>query len=322
MKKKIKVGLVGAGGMARRHLEVMSAVQGLEPVGITSRTMSKAEKIASEFNIPFCVKSMSELVERANPDALMILVSEDQMFNVSREAIDFKLPLFIEKPAGLSPEENFELMVKAEQNSIPNMVGFNRRYYSVFHQGLKVIKQHGRLLGVLIEGHERMWKIRESGNFSDLLMNNWLFANSVHTIDLLRFFGGEVKDLKVISHRAFNEKHGDQFAAICELESGAIGEYIAHWYSPGGWRIVLYGEKITVEFKPLEKGFITNEKFEIQEIVPDEKDQRFRAGFFGELEAFARLARGEGKDGFMQNLEGSHKTMLLAQKLSEKVRNV
>ena len=30
------------------------------------------------------------------------------------------------------------------------------------------------------------------------LFKNWIFANGIHTIDLLRFFGGDIDNIKII----------------------------------------------------------------------------------------------------------------------------
>jgi predicted dehydrogenase len=195
------------------------------------------------------------------------------------------------------------------------MVGFNRRYYSIFHKGIKIIREHGKLLGVAVEGHERMWRVRGLNKFSDPVLENWIYANSVHTIDLLRFFGGEVLDLKSITHK-YLEPKGDQFAAVMELESGALGNYSAHWHSPGGWRVVLYGEGVTVEFKPLEAGRWTDRDFKTYEIEPDDADKRFKPGFYRQMEAFYKLVQNDTPEWPMLDLYGSYQTMLLAEKMT------
>jgi len=313
--KKVRLGLIGAGWVARKHLEVISAIENVEAVGITSRTKAKAEVLSKEYRIPFIADSLDELVDLAKPDALMVLVSDDQVFQVAARALKCNLPLFVEKPAGLLPEENLKLAEIARKDSIPTMVGFNRRYYSIFHKGIEIIKEKGKLLGISVEGHERMWRIYEGRKFSQHVIDNWIFANSVHTIDLLRFFGGEVLEVKSIAHK-IKEVRGDQFAAVLELKSGAIGEYISHWYSPGGWRVVLYGEGATVEFKPLEKGSWTDKDFKTYEIEPDGVDKNYKQGFYKQMEAFVRLVT-EGKSSWpMLDLEGAYKTMKLAEELS------
>ena len=314
---KVKLGLIGAGWVAQQHLKVIQAIDWIEPIGITSRTKSKAEHLAKEYGINICTDSIKSLVKDAKPDALLVLVSEDQMYTVATAVIPYGLPLFIEKPAGLTPEENHKLAQLAKEYSIKTMVGFNRRYYSIFHKGMEIIKKHGSLMGVAVEGHERIW-LQHNEKVSRNVLSHWIFANSTHTIDLLRFFGGEPKEFSSIAHR-YIEPRGDQFAAVMKLESGAIGQYTAHWYSPGGWSVVLYGDGVTVKFKPLENGQWTDKNFKTYEIGPDEIDIKFKPGFYNQMVAFGRLVRDGKFEWPMLDLEGAYKTMLLAEQMSSNV---
>jgi len=49
---KVRIGLIGAGAITRKHLDVIADIGWIEAVGITSRTRSKAEHIAQEYEIP------------------------------------------------------------------------------------------------------------------------------------------------------------------------------------------------------------------------------------------------------------------------------
>ncbi|MFA5156141.1 MAG: Gfo/Idh/MocA family oxidoreductase [Candidatus Omnitrophota bacterium] len=314
---KIKVGLIGAGSIARKHLEVIRDLDCVEAVGITSRTMAKAEQLANDFGIRCCVDSADRLIHQAKPDALLVLVSEDQTFAVTASLIPYGLPLFIEKPAGLTPQENRRLASLAKKRSLKTMVGFNRRYYSIFRKGMEIIRKHGPLLGVDIEGHERIWRIHESTKFSKEVIAHWIFASSTHTIDLLRFFGGEPKKISAIAH-SYKEPGGDQLAALLEFASGAIGQYRAYWYSPGGWKVVLYGDGATVEFKPLENGQWTDKNFNTHEIKPDDIDLKYKPGFFRQMEAFARLVMNGNRDWPLLDLAGACETMRLAERIKGK----
>jgi predicted dehydrogenase len=168
------------------------------------------------------------------------------------------------------------------------MVGYNRRFYSIFHKGLEIINTHGGLLGIAVEGHERFWKIIDRG-VPEILRKNWIYANSTHTIDLLRLFGGDIKKMYVLKN-AIKEENGDQFVAALEFESGSLGTYTAHWFSPGGWSTRLYGDGVTVEYRPLEKGIWIDTDFGQHEISPDEVDERFKPGFYRQMGAFLEMA--------------------------------
>ncbi|MFA5844092.1 MAG: Gfo/Idh/MocA family oxidoreductase [Coriobacteriia bacterium] len=318
----VRIGLIGAGWVAERHLEAIARIEGVEAAGVCARTRERSVPLAAKHGVAIVADSVGELVEKAQPDALMVLVSEEAVHDVALEAMRFGLPLFVEKPAGLTPEENHDLACRAEEACLLSMVGFNRRFYSVFRKGLDIVRVHGRLLGVTVEGHERMWRIREGGKFSDRVLDEWIYANSVHTIDLMRFFGGEVLSVHSLARRAYGEAHGDQFAALMELDGGAIGTYQANWYSPGGWRAVLYGDGVTVEFRPLEEGRWTGKSFETHVIEPDPEDVGVKVGYVRQMEAFARLVREGVLEPPALDLRGSYETMALAQRMCAEVEDV
>jgi predicted dehydrogenase len=136
----------------------------------------------------------------------------------------------------------------------------------------------------------------------------------------LRFFAGEVRDVFSFAHR-YQEAHGDQFAAIIDFESGAMGEYVSHWLSPGGWRVVLFGHGVTVEFKPLETGRWTDSHFQVHEIEVDPMDIQFKPGFYRQVAAFADLVRGAAPRWPLVNLEGAYLTMHLAERISGNIED-
>ena len=314
MKNKPRIGIIGAGAIAREHLKVMRAFDGIEAIGIASRTKIKAEVLAREYQLDVYSDDIKFLMKELKPDALMLCVSADQMCAVAASVMPFKLPLFLEKPAGMTPEENLKLVNLALEFAVATMVGYNRRYYSIFQKGMNIIRDHGPLLGIMVEGHERMWRVREGGHFPSEVMDNWIFCNATHTVDLLRFFGGELKTIRSIARR-FKEKSADQLAAVMEFNNGTIGHYQAHWYSPGGWRVVLYGDGVSVEFKPLETGRWMDKNLNSFDIFPDDVDVRYKPGFYRQMEAFVQLVREGIQEQRALDVEGAYKTMLLARQI-------
>jgi predicted dehydrogenase len=311
---EVRIGVIGAGRIAIKHLEVLNACPGARLAGITSRTRSRAEALAGQFGGAPVFDDADALVRDARPDALLVLVSADQIHAAALDAMRFRLPLLIEKPAGLTPAESAALAQRADALGVRTMVGYNRRHYSIFKAGLEIVRSHGPLMGVLVEGHERMGAIRRVSKHGENVLGSWLYANATHTIDLLRFFGGEAQQVQCLTHR-YREPLGDQFGALLEFESGAMGHYVSHWLSPGGWRVVLYGDGVSVEFKPLESGRWTDMSGETHDLAPSAEDQRFKPGFFGQMEAFCALVRDPSARSPI-DLAGAHRTMLLAERMA------
>jgi len=289
-------------------------MDGFSVVGITSRTLSKATDLADKYGIENVYNDIDLLITKCELDGIMVLVSADQIFNVAKKIMPTKIPLFIEKPAGLIQSETKSLTILADEYSTANMVGYNRRYYSIFHSGIDIINKYGNLLGVSVEGHERFWKI-ENIELPKILLDNWIYANSTHTIDLLRLFGGGIKSFSSYS-KSIKRLNNDQFVAAMEFDSGALGTYTSHWFSPGGWNVKLYGVGVTVIFKPLEKGIWLDNNFVEHSIIPDEVDIKFKPGFYRQIQAFGELIRNDKLNWPGINLENALITMELAKKLS------
>ena len=98
MKETVRIGVVGAGNIAVKHLEALQGVAGANVVGIASRTRAKAEALAARFDIPCVADDIDGLLREARPDGLLILVSVSSIGAVARQAMQTGLPLFIEKP--------------------------------------------------------------------------------------------------------------------------------------------------------------------------------------------------------------------------------
>jgi predicted dehydrogenase len=310
---EINLGIIGAGNIASEHLKVIQSIDGINVNGITSRTFKKAKKLSKTYSINNSFDDINTLINNCSLDGLMILVSADQIFNITKKLIPLNIPLFIEKPPGIIPEETKILANLANKYKTRNMIGFNRRFYSIFHKGIKIINDKGPLFGLSIEGHERFWKVK-GRNISDRIYKNWIYANSTHTIDLLRFFGGEIKNIKSFS-KSFKENLGDQFVASMEFESGSIGTYTSHWYSPGGWSVKLYGADVSVILNPLEEGKWIDSMFDEHKIESDQVDNNFKPGFYNQLISFCKMIKTGKLDWPAQSLEDSCLTMDLTQKL-------
>lgn len=317
--RPVRVALIGAGAIARQHLAAMQRVPELLPVGLCSRTRVKAEALAAEFGLPTVADSVEELVQRARPEALMVLVPPQAMAPLALTCLDFGLPLFLEKPVGLSVAEAEQVARLAAEKRVPNLVGFNRRHYSIFQRGLAKVLERGRLLAVQVEGSERMNVARGTGRFTDEVLRAWIYANATHTIDLLRHFGGEPEEVCAFA-TSLHEPLGDQFAACLRFPGGVLGSFTGNWHSPGGWAVVLKGEGVTAEFRPLETCRVSYADGTSETLDPDADDAKVKPGFSGQLRALAQLVRTGLLAPPSQDLSGALLTMRLAAQLCAGVR--
>ena len=274
MKKKI--GIIGAGSICSKYLDVFGTMKQVQVVAITSRTRSKADKLKEDYGISKVYNHYNDMITEEDLDLIIVLVSIDQTYTVTKDIIKHGITILIEKPPGLNHNQSENLSNLSVKFKTQIFVTLNRRFFSNFRKGMKLAEQAGGVNNIIIEGHERFWNVK---NRKKIVADNWIYANSIHTIDLLRFFGGEVKKVKRIK-KSLYEKNGDQFLSIIEFRNGATGSYFSNWYAPGGWSVKLFCNGLTIVFDPLEKGYYMKKNMIKKPITLDKFDIEFKPGLY------------------------------------------
>src|SRR5688500_13578156 len=96
----LKIGVVGAGWVAGRHLEVLQKLGGISLVGISNRTYARAEELARKHGTR-AFQDWTELLDKGKPDALFICVTPNCHGELERAAVEQKIPFLVEKPLGI-----------------------------------------------------------------------------------------------------------------------------------------------------------------------------------------------------------------------------
>ena len=151
----------------------------------------------------------------------------------------------------------------------------------------------------------------EDDEFPKEVLDKWIYANSVHCIDLLRFFAGDVLDVKSLS-----SLDSQYFNAQIKF-SDCVGQYRSYWDSPGGWQVFLYGDKSRVNIFPLEKAVFSVRNKDDVEIGLDEIDTKYKPGFYRQNKYFVDCVK-EGRpfEFPASDINDAVKTMELIEKIA------
>jgi predicted dehydrogenase len=281
--RNLKIGIVGTGPMAALHAATLQHVPGVELIWCASRDKDKASAFSRAHHIGTS-RTIEEAMIKADADAIWISVAASAMADTARQFAALGLPLFLEKPVGLSLEET-----KAATAAIssPNMVGLNRRFYEVVHCGLKQLSEAGQLRAIEVHMPEDVSRLPDK--HSGLVRRQWQYANSIHLIDLFRFFAGEAT--QVIRQNKVSNDVDRSYMSLLRFSNGARGIFNAQWYAPGGWRVCLYADDIMLQFQPIEELTIRRRGQPAQVITATGPDKRFKPGLYNQALAFAALVR-------------------------------
>lgn len=313
---KLQVGVVGAGFFAEKHLEVLGAMEDVEVAALCSRGHPRIHALAERFRVERTFTDLGRMYEALALDAVFVLVNVTRMVEVASECLRRRIPVLLEKPPGLSASQARALRDLAAESGCLNMVGLNRRFYSVMRAAREAILEVGPLVSVLVEAPERLGEIKALGHPPEVT-GGLLYANGIHSIDLLRYFGGDVRDLHALAGQ-WSEEQKNSFGALMRFESGAMGQYVANWTSPGGWSVTLYGMGRRVLLKPLERGVLIDASGSERELPVDEVDKLFKPGLYAQDRYFLDCVRERRAVSYpAADLADAAKTMELIEAIAE-----
>ena len=310
----INLGIVGAGYMARKYLEVIKNSKKFKICCVSSTKIKTASRIAREFRIDKYYDDYKKMIKSNNIDAVIIATSIDQTPYILQYVLYCKIPVLVEKPISLNLNFAKKLSKLALKNNVKNMVALNRRFYSNIQKVKKIINKE-KITNILIEGHERFWRVK--GNYNKKIESNWLFANSIHTIDLLLYFGGTIKKINILKKKIIHN-NGDNYNISIEFKNNCLGSYISNWFVPGGWTIKIYTQKKYFNFINLENCIMQDRSFKKTRINLTKADKNYKPGLKLMIDSFYQYLKNDKKLEGFQSIEDNLNTMKLIDKLHAK----
>jgi predicted dehydrogenase len=171
------------------------------------------------------------------------------------------------------------------------------------------------------------WKpllIQDMGrSFPAPVLKHLLSVTTIHSVDLLRFLGGEVDEVQAMGSRSYSP-YRDAVYALLRFKGGGTGILLSDYHTTKVERLQMHGQGWLVELSGTDAPYREGRVFESGawhplEIPPGERTDP--DGFFEEDRHFiARVASGRrvGPEG--SDLEDAVRTMELAEAIESAVR--
>ena len=309
----VKIAIIGAGYMSREHVRAFKGLPDLELAGIISRTRSKAEALAGEYNISHVCDSIDELYNKTKADLVIVSVSVLKTKEIVLEALQYPWLQLIEKPVGCSVLEGEEILAAFRASGRTGFAAFNRRFYSSTQTVIKdqIASNTSRRL-VCVYDQEDPW-VKTQEPKPQQLIDCWMYANSIHLIDYFRFLGrGRI----ILVDPIIKWDPTNPFTVLAQInfESGDTGLYQAIWGAPGPWAVTVTTKEKRWELRPLEQASCQVYGSRSLETTPVEKaDIDFKAGIRAQAEEAVKAVKGLPNS--LVTLEDSLETMKLVRSI-------
>ncbi|MBR6554579.1 MAG: Gfo/Idh/MocA family oxidoreductase [Clostridia bacterium] len=129
MDRKIRVGIIGCGGIAGAHIVGYKSIPHLaEVVACCDLDAGKAERYAKNNGIPTFYTDYKEMFEKENLDAVSVCTWNAAHAPATIDALNAGINVLCEKPMAMNTQEALAMKEAAEKNGKLLMIGFVRRF--------------------------------------------------------------------------------------------------------------------------------------------------------------------------------------------------
>lgn len=125
--RKIRVGIVGTGGMAHTHAEAFAAIPGCELAAACDVDRARAEVFAAKFRIPGVFTDLDRFLAGGGVDAVAVVTPDKFHAPVSLACLKAGRHVLCEKPLATSYADAAKMAAAAKSSGVINMVNFSYR---------------------------------------------------------------------------------------------------------------------------------------------------------------------------------------------------
>jgi predicted dehydrogenase len=224
MERPIKLAVLGAGLIGRRHIDHVLAEPGAELIAIVDPALA-AKSLAEEKRVSW-FPNFSAMIRSTKPDGAIIATPNQMHVEHGLESIAAGMPALVEKPIADDVAGATRLVEAAERAGVPLLVGHHRRHNPLVRQAKKVIDD-GRL-GQLVSVHGTCWFYKPDDYFEIPWRRQKgagpVFLNLIHDVDLLRYLCGEIVSVQAQESSALRGNEVEDTAVILlKFANGALG---------------------------------------------------------------------------------------------------
>jgi predicted dehydrogenase len=223
-----RVLIVGAGGVGRRHAQVLCGLDGVEVAGVVDPVDALAESLATEHD----AQSYAEVepaLDVVSPDAVYVCVPPFAHGEPELAALDRGLPIFVEKPVALDPATAEEIARRVEKAGVVTGTGYHWRCLDVLPRALALLAERPAVSasGFWLDKRPPVawWpqQDRSGGQVVEQL---------THILDLARMLLGDAQEVYAAGARLGSPSPDwgdidDATAATVRFASGAVATFSA-----------------------------------------------------------------------------------------------
>jgi myo-inositol 2-dehydrogenase/D-chiro-inositol 1-dehydrogenase len=270
---RLRVGCVGTGFIAGRHLGALAAMSDVDVVAVADPVVERAAVAADRMGARAYDDGLT-MLEAEDLDAVWLCVPPFAHAPLALTALARRLPFFAEKPLGVGMAAAQAIADGVRAQDLPTAVGYHWRYLDVVDEarGLLHDRPPQLLLGQWLDATPGApWWSRRNRSGGQLV------EQTTHLFDLARLLCGEVQSVSAAETTLARDEWPDAdvptaSTVLLRFRSGAIGSISSSCLLPGRDRVDL--RLVTPRgMVELRERSLTDHELRVDDAAPTRSDQ-------------------------------------------------
>ena len=236
----MKIGIIGTGQIAQRHLNAFRQIDDAEIVGHVGTSLEKAKIAAAQWGGRGYTK-LNDLIVAEHPDAVWITVPPDQHGEIEFTLLDHGIPFLVEKPLSADRATAERINDAIEQKNLLAGVGYNWRALDTLPRLRETFARNPPrlIIGAFhVNTPSAVWWRRGAQSGGQMV------EQATHLIDLSRALVGEgtllCASAPVFERKAYPDADiPGVSAALIRFERDVLGSFSASCIQSSGGKVEL-----------------------------------------------------------------------------------
>jgi predicted dehydrogenase len=232
---KYQVGIVGSGGIARRHIEGYRAVAGdvCEVVAACDVNQETLGDFCESYNVPLKFMDAKELIESGEVDVISLLTPPAVRGEVIFPAFERGINMLVEKPFAEKMSDAISFVEAAEKARVVLAVNQQLRLMPDILKAREIIDS-GEIGQVRFIAHDHFQNRTRTRGWRKDEERLEISIFSIHVLDRIRWLAGRAPEAVAAVTRHWDENvRGETFTALTiQFAGGIMGTMVSNWHSP------------------------------------------------------------------------------------------
>ena len=232
---ELRVGVIGCGGHARSHFEMIAAEPRIRLVAIAELDEQRRAEAEDLWSVPG-YSDYRRMFDNHDLDIVHVVTMPMHLKAIVLDCLERDINVSVEKSPGMDSQETQDMADAEAASGAKAIVSLNRRYFPEVLAVRRLAREHG---GTVNCGAMYNKALSGTPRQFDSLLPPPIISDAIHNVDLLRWFAGPTEDKAAVPIEVYSVvadgprpvEHRQN--AVIRFDTGAIGS-IESQYGVGG----------------------------------------------------------------------------------------